>query len=334
MRYLLKNMEGAEYVENKPATTMDKKLNGAPLLEPEHSVDPASLTILILEMPYQMDKKGLYFTHRLAQEWEKMGHSVLFHYGVEGCPPADILVLHVDVSVVPEEYLAVARRYPVVLNGEICDIRKRAYSVNRVTCGDGYEGPVIVKSNSNSAGLAERYAALGDSSSRWKRLRMRCALRLAHHLQRLLPLRRRIILYKSDYRIFPKRAEVPAGWVKMDGIIIERFRPELHEGKYVLREWYFFGDRSWMQCETSNNPIFTSGEISNHLSLPPPPEIRRVRERQKMDFGKIDYAIDADGNPVLYDINKTAGMSAPNSELIATIAARVAPGLESLVRST
>jgi hypothetical protein len=283
------------------------------------------MRILFLELPCQRDKQGHFFLHRLAKEWEKLGHSVSIHYGVEKCPPAEVLFLHVDQSIVPEKYLNVVQRYPVVVNRQICDIRKTTYSTNRVLPGDGYQGPVIIKSVNNSAGIPERNALFGESLLlRWG---VKGCWRLAHFALRRLPQRRPYILYKSDYRIVPHREEVPSEWFSLDNIIIERFRPEPYEGKYVLREWYFFGDASWHECEVSSEPIFTTGQSADHLAQPPPPEIRLVRERFGMDYGKIDYAIDASGNPVLYDINKTIGICSPEDPKLNAMAQALALGL-------
>ena len=69
--------------------------------------------------------------------------------------PADLVLLHVNLSVVPDEYLELASRYPIVVNGKAKDIRKSTYSTLRVTRDDPYAGPVIVKSNLNYAGVPE-----------------------------------------------------------------------------------------------------------------------------------------------------------------------------------
>jgi len=49
---------------------------------------------------------------------------------------------------------------------------------------------------------------------------------------------------------------LPVGWLDRDDIIVERFRPEQHGGNFVLREWYFLGDREYYSCEISKDPIF------------------------------------------------------------------------------
>ena len=61
--------------------------------------------------------------------------------------------LHADLSLVPKSYPGFAARYPIAINADVNDIRKTSHSRNRVEPGDGYEGPVIVKTALNSAGI-------------------------------------------------------------------------------------------------------------------------------------------------------------------------------------
>ena len=60
------------------------------------------------------------------------------------------------------------------------------------------------------------------------------------------------------------------------------------------------------------------------------PEIRQVRRDLKIDYGKIDFAIDSDGIPVLYDVNKTIGIEGPGSELARELARKLADGIQCL----
>ena len=75
------------------------------------------------------DRLGIrYMANEFIPPWERAGHRVLFHRGLGPPPAGDIALLHVDLTVVPESYLALARRYPRVLNGATGDIRKSRYS--------------------------------------------------------------------------------------------------------------------------------------------------------------------------------------------------------------
>jgi hypothetical protein len=51
-----------------------------------------------------------------------------------------------------------------------------------------------------------------------------------------------------------------------------------------------------------------------------------------VEYGKIDYVIDEDGAPVLFDVNKTIGVNDPNSDLTRSQAEIIASGLEFYLR--
>ena len=100
-----------------------------------------------------------YAIHSLASFWEEDGHRVTLLYGVKKFVSADVVIVHVDLSVVPQEYLDFAARYPAALNGRVGDVRKSSFSANLVDAANPYAGPVIVKSNLNYAGIPERLIA-------------------------------------------------------------------------------------------------------------------------------------------------------------------------------
>ena len=51
----------------------------------------------------------------------------------------------------------------------------------------------------------------------------------------------------------------------------------------------------------------------------------------RVEYGKIDYAIDCEGVPVVFDVNKTVGLSNPNSERAVKLTRDLADGLISFV---
>jgi hypothetical protein len=114
----------------------------------------------ILVLAHERDTPRLmrrYTISLMAQIWRQDGHDVRFVFGTRDRPPADVILVHVDLSVVPQPYLELAASYPVALNVGAADIRKSVIAPDlRVLAGDGYEGPVIVKSDLNYAGLPER----------------------------------------------------------------------------------------------------------------------------------------------------------------------------------
>jgi hypothetical protein len=273
-----------------------------------------------------------YFVGLVAKEWEARGIRVLVYRGDLNCSvSADVCFVHVDLSVVPPHYIEFASQYPNTINLHITDIRKTSYSRNRVIRGDGYDGPIIVKSSLNSAGLPER---LGGPERRLRRVWGRFNRGLTRRAPPSLPFQLPSITSKQHYRIFPKRRMLPVGWLDRGDIVVERFRPERHGDNFVLREWYFLGDREYYSCEISRDPIFTSATKCPALEAPPPDAIRQAREDLRIDYGKIDYAIDCEGVPVLFDVNKTIGLSNPNSERALKGAWNLADGLGSLVDIT
>ena len=282
------------------------------------------MTILILQHPIQEGQRS-YLIQPISEMWERLGFRVIFHHGVKRCPPADLLILHVDLSLVPGEYLKVAARYPRVLNLGITDIRKTTYSRNRVRPGDGYEGPVIVKSALNFGGVIEQ------------KVRERVPRSFAGKLRRNFELWREALVMRGDrgprilgkesYRVYERRREVPDEWCVSKRVVVERFRPERHGAKYVLREWYFLGDCDWTYCETSDDPIFTSGDKCPDLLLPVPEQLRKIRKELGIDYGKMDFAFAEDGRPVLYDVNKTIGVWSWTSLLLPEMIETLSPGL-------
>ena len=81
------------------------------------------------------------------------GTRVIVHEGTAKSPRADLALLHVDRTVVPDEYIEALGRYPVVINGATRDIGKRVISANLVGPYDDYRGPAIVKTNANASGI-------------------------------------------------------------------------------------------------------------------------------------------------------------------------------------
>ena len=114
-------------------------------------------------------KIASYVVHDLAECWRRAGHHVAYLFGTDRMEPADLLLVHVDLSVVPDEYLAFAARYPIVLNGLVKDIRKSAFSTARLDASDDWDGPVIVKTDLNNAGRPERV----NREPVWLRRRLR-----------------------------------------------------------------------------------------------------------------------------------------------------------------
>ncbi len=242
-----------------------------------------------------------YQIYYLAKIWREMGIDVDFVFGVDRFVPADVAILHIDLSVVPAEYCEFARRYPTTLNHDVVDIRKCTLSRNRVRAQDDYAGPVIVKSNLNNAGLPERAYA-------------HRRLDRATLLHRWLDKGRQafspdVLRFNSaqDYRIYDNKSEVPQRYFETPDLIVERFLPEQAGELFSVRLYQFLGDRETCKRFISRHPIVSAVTCCGRESVEPHPQIVSLRHSLGFEYGKLDYVM-VNGEPILLDANKTTGV--------------------------
>jgi hypothetical protein len=243
-----------------------------------------------------------YIVHHLATYWREDGHDVQFAFGLSATPPADLVLVHVNLSVVPDDYLALAARYPLALNTGIRDIRKSRVSENLVRPGDAWTGPVIVKSNLNYGGRPEI-----DLNRSWLERRFARIGRLRDSLRRGLGRPPRIDS-PNAYEIYERLDAVPDYRLGDESLVVERFLPEIEGDLYFTRVYQVLGDRWSCTRMGSRSPIVKANESVLVETVEPPPEAKMWRERLGMDYGKLDYVVH-DGRPVLLDANKTIGAS-------------------------
>jgi hypothetical protein len=256
-----------------------------------------------------------YLVHHLAQLWRKDGLEVVYLYGTDRFVPADLVLVHVDLSVVPEPYLEFAARYPIVLNGRVRDIRKTATSRYLVRPDDDWEGPVIVKANLNCGGYPEYLSSLTGL----RRLR---AVRAVASRVGAVPTWR-------DYRVFERLGDVPASLLENPDLVVERFLPELEGGLYHIHMYQFLGDGERCARLRSHEPIFKAETSTTASVVEPHPAARAWREELGLDYGKIDYTV-RDGEVILLDANKTTGSAAYlDSGTLAAERRRQADGIHS-----
>lgn len=234
----------------------------------------------------------------MAALWQGWGIEVRYvfgpaHWRARPQAPADLLFVHVDLTVVPQAYLQLAGAYRRVLNGGIRDIRKSVVCDRLVREGDAYDGPVLVKSELNAAGIPERKA------------RTRLARKLARILQRLAP-PRLAIEDQQDYRVFPSIRSMPPAMLRDRRLVVQRFVPEMEHGLYHVRNYSFLGDRATCMRLSSREPVIHLGNTLGAEPVEPHPDIVAVRHRLAMDYGKLDYVMH-DGEAILLDVNKTLG---------------------------
>jgi len=112
-----------------------------------------------------------YLLSLMRERWELLGFTAEVVTGPGQNVKADLAILHVDLTRVPERYMAIAGRYPVVINGKVQSISKRSFSTLRVERDSSYTGPVLVKTYLNAGGSAEakdlaRFGLIGGTRSR------------------------------------------------------------------------------------------------------------------------------------------------------------------------
>jgi hypothetical protein len=238
-----------------------------------------------------------YYITRLVEHWREDGHEVIFLFGVSRFVPADLVIVHVDLSVVPDSYLEFARGYPIAINGRVKDIRKSTISKNLVRRGDTYNGSVIVKSDLNYAGVPERSLdaniprplSLSSGLLAW--------YRRARSVEFASPL---------DYRIYENPQQVPRRYFQQKGLVIEKFLPEIDNGLYCVRNFHFLGDSVTCIRRRAKHPIVNGSTYVDMEQVDPHPDIVAMREKLRFDYGKFDYVV-IDGQGVLLDANKTVG---------------------------
>lgn len=203
-------------------------------------------------------------------------------------------LLHVDLTRIPRQHLAAAGRYAACLNRRVEDISKRRISEQLVRRGDGYDGPVIVKTNNNYAGGMEVMHAIRGPFGVFAKARNR------------LPWVLRAALGKKEYPVYDSPKKVPwLAWLNPD-LVVERFKPEAAgNGMFHVRTWFFLGDRDLCVKYVMTRPVAVGSDIEGlSLEADAPPELRRRRVALGFDYGKFDYAM-VDGRAVLFDVNRT-----------------------------
>jgi hypothetical protein len=256
----------------------------------------------------------------IADIWRSWGIEVVVQHGVARFVDADVVVNHVDLTVVPQPYVRHMARYAVSINGRCVDVSKRLVSRQLVGGGDGWDGPVIVKTDRNYGGELERLVLRGRAPRAWDDLRVR----LSRH-----PWRIRRWLSTRDYAVLESVSAVPEDVWRNPHLIVERFLPEREDDLYVLRTLTLFGDRWVSRRTTSASPVVKSGNAVRVDDVEPHPDVFAAARRLGLDRGKVDYVLH-DGRAVVLDANRTNTMGrAMTPQRIRETFHRLAPGLRS-----
>ena len=241
-----------------------------------------------------------YTIHHIAEFWRARGLNVVYVFGVEKHVPADLIIVHIDFSIVPQEYIDYAANYPIALNAQLRNVCKSEFSESLLEPDSDWDGKVIVKSNLNHGGIQEQIhrAALNQPSLDVYRRAVSKAKRMMGWEPQFLD--------PYDYKIFDDVSRVPRPWFRASNAIIEKFLPEIDDDLYHIRMFQVLGDH-WV-CErlASPDPIVKGGNCIDVESVEPEKEVFEWRNRLKLDYGKLDYVV-INGKPILLDINKTTG---------------------------
>jgi len=282
------------------------------------------IRILIVTEP---DQPTSYLVNQLARCWHDAGFSVEFTCTLDAPNRADVVVLHLDKTLVPDPYLEFARRHPAHVNGNARSISKELFSQHLVDPSVGTDHPVIIKTKSNYGGMREDSRRAGIwGSVRLSRWTTKVALTKRAISPGIRNVAWRNVTSLGDYPLLDSSRDVPAGVWDNPHLIVERFCPERNDaGAYVVRHWFFLGDREFSRTIASMRPVtkwsrMTEAErqISREewwdVEVVPeavvPPRVRSVREDLHLDFGRIDWAYH-EGEPVVFDVNKTPSFRLP-----------------------
>ncbi len=241
----------------------------------------------LVRQPFFLPSARNYLICDVLAELRRRGHKVTVTAGAHHKPAGDMALLHVDCTVVPQEYIDLARRFPAALNADVIDITKRKISQALVGRDSDWSGPVIVKSNYNNRALREHAH---------NRRAQRRGKPPPHHDLRRFP----------EYEIYPSPELVPEHlWID-DDLAIEKFIPEMDPGGYGMRIWHFLGDSERCTRYVSPDAIIKTDSPMTLEPVRVPDDLRQTRRRLGFDYGKWDFVMH-EGRAVLIDANKTPG---------------------------
>lgn len=266
--------------------------------------------IILLHHPYDnfIERRSLFGTKRSAFMMKPVldilaerKHRVYYRSNPMRLPTADLIILHANVSRIPQDYLDAVDRFPANINGRIADISKRAISTQLVEQDSDWAGPVIVKSDLNYGGLPE----------------VRINLNAQKHSK---PEPYPGVRYVDDYDVYDSIAEVPASSWKDDARVVEKFVPEIVPEGYAMRTWIFCGEAERCLRHVSREKIIKSESIIRSEPVEIPQALRELRKELGFDFGKFDFVMH-DSGPILLDANKTPAGVRAEGELAKRVAA-------------
>ena len=234
---------------------------------------------------------------QMEEAWREAGHEVSILYGPDDTSEADLLVPNVDLTVLPRAYTDFYDRFEHVVNRDVVDISKRAFSKLRVKPGDGYEGPVIVKTNLNAGGMPEeKIHGKPARESKWRRMLYRRDRKTGFHPK--------LAIRPWKYPIFDSIRDVPAETFEDDYFHVEKFLPEREGEHWATRSYVCAGNHEFSIRNVADRPIVKANGIVDRQVVDVPEQMREIRRELSFDFGKFDYT-EIDGEVHLFDVNRT-----------------------------
>ncbi|MDR9365038.1 MAG: SET domain-containing protein-lysine N-methyltransferase [Balneolaceae bacterium] len=279
---------------------------------------PDRKTILILR--HRESKPMKYSVEHYALRWRDAGHRVIYHIGPDDMPEADVVILSIDLTIMPKEYIGLIQKYPLVINGQILDISRRRFSELILSKSTDYSGPVIIKTDANYGGLAEYENLNREDLSGYLSSTLNSILKRTRIGKAIKWVKSRNIFRKWDtvetlnpleYPILEDISDVPDSVWENKNLVVERFIANSEDGLFYTNYCVFFGDKEIAGRLASTSPIVKFGNAVSDKETPIPDEVRQWREDLNIDYGRFDY-VEADGKLFLIDVNKTEGGSQTN----------------------
>jgi len=236
-----------------------------------------------------------HLTALMADQWRANGIEVIELSGTRTFVEADLLFLNLSRPVIPEEYRRFAAQYPVTFNAGASDLRKHHYADGLLRAGASYRGPVIVRADQGYAAPVPRASASPLTF-----------IRRFSGQPRPTPRHEPAGSVLENYRIYPSINDVPADRFGPD-YIVQKFLPEENAGRYVLRQYYFLGDESFLSLQTSGAAIIRAASPFSLEEWTPPEGLLNLRKRLGLDYGRIDF-VEVEGQPFVISVSRSPAL--------------------------
>lgn len=277
------------------------RFNAAPARTPLHALTPRPHRhtldrVAILNNSGHLPGSRTHLTALLADHWRASGIEVIELSGTATFVEADLLFFNLARPVVPEEYRKFAAQYPVTFNTGATDLRKHHYADGLLAAGAPYKGPVIVKADQDYAGPASPAPLRTGFFNR---------LSAAKRARASSP---QILGANDNYRIYPSLNDVPPEKFA-PGFIVQKFLPETHAGRYILRQYYFLGNAHFLSILTSGASIIRTSTPQSLEEWAPAEELLDLRAHLGLDYGRIDF-VEVDGRPFVISVSRSPALPA------------------------